>query len=120
LQKRSGDSVLDRQLLRECARHQRPGVSSFLASIAVLASVAPLLGLLGTVVGMTQTFDVIAVFGTGNAKALASGISIALITTQSGLLIAIPGLLMSAALGRQASRLEMRLDEVTTVLERYV
>jgi hypothetical protein len=56
----------------------------------VLAAVAPLLGLLGTVTGMIATFDVLAVFGTGNAKAMAGGISEALITTQTGLLVALP------------------------------
>jgi biopolymer transport protein ExbB len=69
---------------------------------------------------MITTFNVIALFGTGNAKALAGGISEALITTQSGLLVAIPGLFMSAFLIRRANRLERRMDELIITLMRHV
>jgi biopolymer transport protein ExbB len=99
---------------------QRPALEHYLAVIAVLASIAPLLGLLGTVLGMIETFDVIAIFGTGNAKALAGGISVALVTTQTGLLIAIPGLFVSGLLMRRSSRLMTQLDEITTILERNI
>jgi biopolymer transport protein ExbB len=116
----TGQTALDKRILYYCALKQRPGLNRHLAVIAVLASVAPLLGLLGTVIGMVDTFDVLAIFGTGNVKGLASGISVALITTQSGLLVAIPGLLLSGYLYRQAARLEMRLEEITTVLMRHV
>ena len=61
-----------------------------LPTIAVLAAVAPLLGLLGTVSGMIQLFDVITLYGTSNPKILAGGISVALVTTQAGLGLAIP------------------------------
>ena len=60
------------------------------------------LGLLGTVTGMIKTFKLITVFGTGDARALSSGISEALITTEFGLLVAIPTLLMHAILARTA------------------
>ncbi len=116
----TGHSGLDRNILHYCALKQRPILNRHLAVIAVLASVAPLLGLLGTVIGMVDTFEVLAVFGTGNVKGMASGISVALITTQSGLLVAIPGLLLSGTLYRRAARLEMRLQEITTVLMRHV
>jgi biopolymer transport protein ExbB len=116
----TGQPALDKRILYYCALKQRPVLNRHLAAIAVLASVAPLLGLLGTVIGMVDTFDVLAVFGTGNVKGLASGISVALITTQSGLLVAIPGLLLSGYLYRQAARLEMRLEEITSVLMRHV
>jgi len=116
----TGQPVLDRRILYHCALRQRPVLTRHLAVIAVLASVAPLLGLLGTVIGMVETFDVLAVFGTGNVKGLAGGISVALITTQSGLLVAIPGLLLSGYLYRQAARLEMRLEEIAMVLMRHV
>ena len=116
----TGRSGLDKRILYSCALKQRPALSRHLAAIAVLASVAPLLGLLGTVIGMVDTFDVLSVFGTGNVKGLASGISVALITTQSGLLVAIPGLLLSGYLYRRADRLELRLEEITTVLMRHV
>jgi len=117
---RTGDAHLDRQILRACVRRLAPGLQRYLAVIGVLAAVAPLLGLLGTVIGMVQTFQVIAIFGTGNAQALAGGVSVALVTTQSGLLVAIPGLFMSGALERRAAKLRMRLDETATVLERHL
>jgi biopolymer transport protein ExbB len=117
---RSGRPEVDAEVLRACARRLRPELRRSLAVIAVLAAVAPLLGLLGTVTGMIETFDVIAIFGTGNARAMAGGISVALVTTQSGLLVAIPGLVLAAVLARRARRLEMRLDEAAAVLARHV
>ena len=91
-----------------------------IAIIGILAAIAPLLGLLGTVLGMIETFDVIAMFGTGNARAMAGGISVALITTQTGLLVAIPGLLMSNRLGRMSSHLKTTLDEAVATLSRNI
>lgn len=120
LQQRTGDAELDKRILQQCAMEMRPGLKKSLAVIAVLAAIAPLLGLLGTVIGMIETFDVIAIFGTGNARALAGGISVALITTQSGLLVAIPGLLMSARLSGQANKLTQRLDQVTMLLANHI
>lgn len=120
LKDRSGDKKLDQSLLDQFAMKERPNIRRFLSIIAVLATVAPLFGLLGTVTGMITTFDVIALFGTGNAKAMAGGISEALITTQSGLLVAIPGFFMSNFLFRRASRLEVRLDELIMTLKRHV
>ena len=98
LARRTGFPRLDIDILRQCAMREQPGLSRYLAMVAVLVSVAPLLGLLGTVLGMIETFQVISVFGTGNATAMANGISIALITTEVGLLIAVPGLLLSGIL----------------------
>ena len=115
---RSGAYELDREILRYCALRLGRGLDHRLAAIAVLAGVAPLLGLLGTVLGMIQTFEVISVFGTGNARAMAGGISVALITTQTGLLVAIPGLLMSNRLGRMAHSLRTNLDESAAALAR--
>lgn len=117
---RSGDPRLDREILGHCAMRQRQGLSRHLTIIAVMAGIAPLLGLLGTVLGMIETFDVIALFGTGNARAMAGGISVALITTQTGLLVAIPGLFLSGVLSRRARHLGVHLDEVTMILGRVV
>lgn len=69
-------------------------LGSHLNTLAVIAGVAPLLGLLGTVTGMIRLFEVITRFGTGDPKLLAGGISEALITTEIGLIIAVPVLLM--------------------------
>ncbi len=82
-----------------------------LSAIAVLAGVAPLLGLLGTVTGMIDMFAVIAAQGSGNAKSLSGGISEALICTQAGMLVAIPLLLLHAWLARLADRRAQLLEE---------
>ena len=120
LKERTGNSKLDRGILELSAMRERSLIRRYLSVIAVLAAVSPLFGLLGTVTGMITTFDVITLFGTGNAKAMAGGISEALITTQSGLLVAIPGLFMSAFLVRRADSLENRLDELVMTLKRNI
>jgi biopolymer transport protein ExbB len=117
---RSGDNVLDRFVLDEIILGINRSTSRFLSVIGVLAAVAPLLGLLGTVTGMIDTFDVLAVFGTGNAKAMAGGISEALITTQTGLLVAIPGLYMQGFLERRARNLRKRISAVGYYLKRQL
>ncbi|MBD3222951.1 MotA/TolQ/ExbB proton channel family protein [bacterium] len=118
LNERSRDAELDRSILHQHTLALRPKIRQHLAMIAILAAIAPLLGLLGTVLGMMETFEVIAMFGTGNAKAMAGGISVALVTTQAGLLVAIPGMLVSGALLRRARRMELRLDEFSHLLDR--
>ncbi|MDL2124660.1 MAG: MotA/TolQ/ExbB proton channel family protein [Deltaproteobacteria bacterium] len=120
IKERTGNKKLDRDILDQCAMREMSPLKRYLSVIAVLAAVASLFGLLGTVTGMMTTFNVIALFGTGNARAMAGGISEALITTQSGLLVAIPGLFMSAFLIRRANRLESRLNEVVMTLKRNV
>lgn len=76
--------------------------SSLLPVIAITAATAPLLGLLGTVSGMIATFNLITLFGSGDPKPLAGGISEALITTLFGLVVAIPALVLHAFLSRRA------------------
>jgi len=70
--------------------------------IAVTAATAPLLGLLGTVSGMIRTFNLITLFGSGDPKPLAGGISEALVTTLFGLVVAIPALILHAFLSRRS------------------
>ncbi|MEO1658961.1 MAG: MotA/TolQ/ExbB proton channel family protein [Pseudomonadota bacterium] len=82
---------LDDAVLKEL-----PKLDAGLNLVKVLAAVAPLLGLLGTVVGMIQTFQQITLFGTGDPQIMAGGISLALITTVMGLIAAIPLLLVHA------------------------
>ncbi len=117
---RTGQADLDKRILSECAIKLRPELNRHLAVIAALGSVAPLLGLLGTVSGMIATFNVISAIGTGNARPLAGGISEALVATEAGLLVAIPGLLLSASLSRRAHRLSNHLDQTMLVLEHHV
>jgi biopolymer transport protein ExbB len=93
-------------LVEETLYEQLMGVqakaSSMLPVIAITAATAPLLGLLGTVSGMITTFNLITVFGSGDPKPLAGGISEALITTLFGLVVAIPALILHAFLSRRA------------------
>jgi len=99
------DAALETALLEEEPRLQRS-----IALIAACAAIAPLLGLLGTVTGMISTFEVITVHGTGNPKLLSGGISIALVTTQFGLIVAVPLLLAHAVLNRIVQRRGARLE----------
>jgi biopolymer transport protein ExbB len=100
------EAVVEQALIAETGQLTRG-----LPAIAVLAGVAPLLGLLGTVTGMIDMFSVIAAQGSGNAKSLSGGISEALICTQAGMLAAIPLLLAHAWLGRLADRRSQVLEE---------
>lgn len=79
----------------------QPSLQRGLPFIAIAAGAAPLFGLLGTVTGMIHTFQLIQIFGSGNARSLASGISEALITTEYGLIVAIPALILHAFLSRK-------------------
>lgn len=82
-------------------------------STDVMIAAAPLLGLLGTITGMIDTFDVLGVGErAGYSEAMARGISKALITTEFGLFLSIPGILASRALRRREARLERSLDEL--------
>ncbi len=92
------------ELLFEKILAVRPSLERFLPFLAITAAAAPLLGLLGTVIGMIKTFQLITIFGTGDAKSLSSGISEALVTTALGLIVAIPTLVLHGALSRLAKR----------------
>jgi len=72
--------------------------------IKTLVAVCPLLGLLGTVTGMIQVFDVVALLGTGNARAMAAGISRATLPTMAGMVVALPGLYFCLQLEHQVKR----------------
>ncbi|MCF0224156.1 MAG: MotA/TolQ/ExbB proton channel family protein [Fibrobacter sp.] len=88
--------------------------------ISVMASAAPLLGLLGTVTGMMSTFDVITLYGNQNPVLMADGISEALISTQSGLLVAFPLTLMKQRLDERVDILMERLQLGATIIESVV
>ncbi|NJB66678.1 biopolymer transport protein ExbB [Desulfobaculum xiamenense] len=118
LRSRSGCEELDVELCRVLVSRHAARAEKGIPTILVLAAVAPLLGLLGTVSGMIGTFDVIAEFGTGNARGLASGISQALITTQSGLMVAVPGMVAGGLLYRMSVRLRRRMELFLGAVER--
>ena len=93
-------------------------MSSILSPLSVITAIAPLLGLLGTVTGMINTFHVITVGGTGDPRMMSGGISEALVTTQSGLVVSIPGFFMSVLLYKQSARAKSRLTEAVSILKR--
>ena len=97
--------------LSEAILKQTPRLERFLGALKVSAAVAPLLGLLGTVTGMINTFQVITTHGTGDARLMAGGISEAMITTQVGLAVAIPVMMIAAFLGRRAHMLSQDMEE---------
>lgn len=97
---------LDEAVMRETARLER-----FLWLVKVVSVVAPLLGLLGTVTGMIQTFQAITLFGAGDPKMMASGISEALVTTMLGLMVAIPLVLLHALVANSTKQIVDVLDE---------
>ena len=78
--------------LDEAVLKELPSLEKGLSLIKLLAAVAPLLGLLGTVTGMISVFDVMAVTGTGDARAMASGISKATVPTMAGMVVSLIGL----------------------------
>ena len=89
-----------------------------LTTLTVFAAVTPLLGLLGTVTGMIETFQSISLYGTGDPKLMSSGISQALITTQLGLAVAIPLLLFHSMLqGKAAKMVEVLESESVHLYE---
>ncbi|NLB64663.1 MAG: MotA/TolQ/ExbB proton channel family protein [Fibrobacter sp.] len=85
-------SIAERNV-EEVLHQYKPALEKSLATLATLAAIQPLLGLLGTISGMIATFSVISSAGTGDPRALADGISEAMITTQAGLSVALPILL---------------------------
>lgn len=88
--------------------------------ISVMAASTPLLGLLGTVTGMVATFDVITLYGNQNPVLMADGISEALISTQSGLLIAFPLTLLKQRLDERIERLIQQLELGATIIENQI
>ncbi|MBL8844039.1 MAG: MotA/TolQ/ExbB proton channel family protein [Planctomycetes bacterium] len=105
------EEVMYEQVLATKSKLQR-----FLPFVALSATAAPLLGLLGTVTGIMNTFKLITVFGTGDVKTLSSGISEALITTEYGLIVAIPSLLLHALLNRKAKAVVDEMERAAIAL----
>ena len=94
----------------EAILRETPTIERFSTPILVIAAVAPLLGLLGTVTGMIATFEILTTFGTGDPRMLSGGISEALVTTQLGLIVAIPMLLVGNLLDRAGNNLLTKLE----------
>lgn len=97
-------------IVAESILHESGRLDRFGSMILIVAAVAPLLGLLGTVTGMIATFDIITEFGTGDPKLLSGGISIALVTTELGLIVAIPVLMLGNMLSGWAERIKDSME----------
>lgn len=110
------DSELLERKLDEAVLRELPALEWGLSLVKLLAAIAPLLGLLGTVVGMILTFQAISLFGSGDPKMMAGGISQALVTTIQGLVTAIPLLLLHALALSSSRRLTQVLDEQSAAL----
>ena len=109
LNSRHGRTIM-KESIEEVASHEIHDMERYLNALGTIAAVAPLMGLLGTVIGMIKVFSEIVVAGTGQANLLAGGISEALITTAAGMVVAIPALIAHRMLQR-------RVDEVVVFME---
>jgi biopolymer transport protein ExbB len=115
LRARSHDRASFEAQIMPLLRSQAVMLQRPLALIAVLAATMPLLGLLGTVLGMMHTFDALTARGLGRIDALAEGISQALITTQAGLLVAVPVVLIHSYL---AARVRRHVETSSVMIKR--
>ncbi|MDA9847755.1 MotA/TolQ/ExbB proton channel family protein [Luminiphilus sp.] len=116
LANRSQGRDVMKESIQEAAGHVVHDLERYLNTLGTVAAVAPLLGLLGTVVGMIRVFTEITVQGTGNANALAGGISEALITTAAGLVVAIPALVMHRYFTGKIDTIVVGLEQVSIKL----
>ena len=92
-------------------------LSKYKSLVKTIVVVAPLIGLLGTVIGMIETFDSLASMSLfSQSGGIAGGISQALFTTQLGLVVAVPGLVIGRLLDKKASNMELDLDQITDIL----
>lgn len=102
---RNADTETIELKLSEAALKEMPGLTKGLLLIKVISVVAPLMGLLGTVTGMIKTFQVITLYGAGDPKMMAGGISQALMTTVLGLVVAIPMVLLHTVVSGQSRKI---------------
>ena len=105
-----------KESIEEAAAHVVHDLERYLNTLGTIAAIAPLLGLLGTVMGMIRVFAEIMAQGTGNASALAGGISEALITTAAGLCVAIPALVMHRYFSGRIDAIVVELEQQTIKL----
>jgi len=107
---RHGREIM-KESIQEEASHVVHDMERFLNPLGTIAAITPLLGLLGTVIGMIKVFTEIMIQGTGNAGVLAGGISEALITTAAGLSVAIPALVMHRYFQRRVDSLVLTMEQ---------
>lgn len=107
---RRGRDVM-KESIEEVANHVVHELERYLNTLGTVAAITPLLGLLGTVIGMIKVFTAIQLVGTGNAAVLAGGISEALITTAAGLTVAIPSLFFHRHFQRKVDELVIYMEQ---------
>lgn len=107
---RHGREIM-KESIQEAATQVIHELERFLTALGTIAAITPLLGLLGTVIGMIKVFTEIMIQGTGNASVLAGGISEALITTASGLAVAIPTLIFHRHFTRRIDTLVVDMEQ---------
>ncbi len=100
-----------KEAVEEAGQHVVLELERYLNTLGTIASITPLLGLLGTVIGMIQVFTVITTEGVGNPASLAGGISQALITTAAGLAVAIPSLMFYRYFQRRVEELVLAMEQ---------
>lgn len=107
------EKILD---IQAAGRQEARALERMLVVLEIIAAVAPLLGLLGTVFGMSQVFDVISDVGLGQTKAFSGGIAQALRTTIIGLTVAIPSLIAYSSFDRKVDNLILEMEEYSMLL----
>lgn len=110
LRSRTKSRAIMRENIEEAGRHVGFELRHFLTTLGTIAAISPLLGLLGTVVGMIQVFAVITSVGVGDPGELAGGISTALITTAAGISVAIPSIIFARLLRRKVEGLVVDME----------
>jgi biopolymer transport protein ExbB len=111
LANRNRDRAIIRESIEDTGRHVVHELDRFIGTVGTIASLSPLMGLLGTVFGMIRTFNAISVTGIGNPASLAGGIGEALITTAAGLTVAIPSLLAYKYLRGRVQTLVVQMEK---------
>lgn len=105
-----------KEAMEEATTQVNHDLERYLTALGIIASIAPLLGLLGTVVGMIDVFNSLMLEGAGNANVLAGGISTALITTAAGLSVAIPALMFHRFFLRRVDELVVDVEQESSKL----
>lgn len=111
LMNRDRDRVVMKERIEDTGRHVIHDLERFLNSLGTIAAISPLLGLLGTVIGMVKVFAAITAYGVGDPSVLALGISEALITTGAGLSVAIPALIGYRYLSSRVDGLVIQMEK---------
>ena len=111
LANRNRDRTIIRESIEDTGRHVVHELDRFIGTLGTIASLSPLMGLLGTVFGMIRTFNAITTSGIGNPASLAGGIAEALITTAAGLTVAIPALLAYKYLRGRVQALVVQMEK---------